>query len=82
MSELLVLVNPTAGGGRAGRVWHEVAAYAARLSPLQAVIPRDRAAPEQGKNRGVMLGELPFFKFSPGYFHGPAGLLRAPGLFL
>jgi len=56
VSEPLVLVNPTAGGGRAGRVWHDVAAYAGRLACLQVAAPRDRVASEEVVRDAVAAG--------------------------
>ena len=39
MSPALVLVNPAAGGGRAGRFWERLRLQAERLAPLRVVTP-------------------------------------------
>jgi diacylglycerol kinase (ATP) len=39
VSETLVLVNPAAGGGRAGRFWERLQPHAKRLAPVRIAVP-------------------------------------------
>ena len=49
MSETVVLVNPAAGGGRAGRFWDRMRPVAEALSPIRVVMAADAA----GSRRAV-----------------------------
>ena len=56
MNEALVLVNATAGGGRAGRAWQGVARYAEGLAAIRVVAPEGRAASEAAVREAVRAG--------------------------
>ncbi len=44
MSETVVFVNPTAGGGRAGRLWEKLEPAARAMAPMRVLMPADPAA--------------------------------------
>ncbi|MBZ5588512.1 MAG: diacylglycerol kinase family lipid kinase [Acidobacteriia bacterium] len=44
MNETVVIVNPTAGGGRAGRFWDRMRPLAETLSAISVVMPSDASA--------------------------------------
>ena len=44
MSGTMVLVNPAAGGGRAGSFWERMRPQAEALSPIEVAVPADAAA--------------------------------------
>ena len=80
MSGIAAIVNPLAGGGRAGRVWRALQPRAERLAPLAVLTPGDpsaaraavRAAVERGASRLVAVG-------GDGTVHLVAGELLASG---
>ncbi|MFH1177536.1 MAG: YegS/Rv2252/BmrU family lipid kinase [Acidobacteriota bacterium] len=56
MSETLVVVNPTAGGGRAGAAWAAVAAEAARMAEIRVAQPQGAAAARAAVQDAVARG--------------------------
>ncbi len=56
MSEALVVVNPTAGGGRAGGVWERLRPLAEGLAPIQVAMPDGREASAAAVRDAVAAG--------------------------
>jgi diacylglycerol kinase (ATP) len=52
----LVVVNPTAGGGRAGALWERLAPLARSLAAVQVTVPQSRAELAQAVGRGAVEG--------------------------
>ena len=56
MSDTLVLVNPAAGGGRAGRFWEQMRARAEALANIVVAVPADAARARAALSAAVASG--------------------------
>ena len=80
MSETLVLVNPTAGGGRAGRFWERLRAQAERFAPIRVAAPDGAEASRRAVLEAVEAGcERVVAVGGDGTAHLAAGVLLGCG---